>query len=90
MCTDQQLLTVGDAHLVEDAGEVMPDGGFGDAEAVGNIPIRKALTDQPDDGTLAIGQLAGAAAKFHRDTLHRVLPFGSCGRGLSLSGGRCQ
>lgn len=54
--TDEQLLAIGDAEFVEDAGEVVTDRNARDAEAVGNIFVGESLTDQPADLALSFGQ----------------------------------
>lgn len=43
--SDKELLAVGDAEFIENAGEVMPDCNAGDAQPIGNVFIRKAFTD---------------------------------------------
>jgi hypothetical protein len=43
--SDKELLAVGDAEFIENAGEVMPDCNAGDAQAIGNVFIGKAFTD---------------------------------------------
>jgi len=55
MCTDQQLLAIGDAEFVEDIREMMTDGDTGDTESIGNVFIGKAFADQSHNLPLSLG-----------------------------------
>jgi hypothetical protein len=45
MRSDEQFLTVRDAELVENAGEVMPNRNARNAQAVGDVLIGKTFAD---------------------------------------------
>src|ERR1044071_8093275 len=53
---DDEFQTVGDAELVEDRGQVMPDGRLADEEATGYVLVLQPLTDERDDLALPVGQ----------------------------------
>ncbi len=49
MSSNEEFLAGRDTEFVEDTGQVMAYANTGDAEAIGNIRIGKALPDQSDD-----------------------------------------
>ena len=61
---EDELEAVGDAQLGVDAGEVVLDGGFADAELVGDFFVAQAHGDAADNFHLAAGE-AGVALPAH-------------------------
>lgn len=59
MGVDQELLPIGHADLVENVGEMMTDCAFSKTQPIGDLFVRKSLTNQLGHLSFALGQCIG-------------------------------
>ena len=55
MCVDEKLLSIWHADLIENVGQMMPDRTVGNAQAMGNLLVRKSLSHQSDNLSFSLG-----------------------------------